>query len=111
MYDPDTARTADIEMILSMAQMLVSGEEEAQAGLIKYQEQWLNDELDIECLRGYMHQLSAEGILSQDSFDDISTLVEQMQSRDYSVEPVEVQSAASIPGAEQSMDATATASL
>lgn len=77
MHDPDTDRTAKIELILSMANMLVCGEEEAQAGLIKFQEQWANDQLDLTGLRKFMSELHREEVIARDMLKDITTLIDQ----------------------------------
>ncbi|MBI6882769.1 hypothetical protein [Pseudomonas putida] len=87
MYDPDTAKAADIEMILSMADMLVCGEEEAKAGLNQYQEQWANQELDLQGLKSYMTRLCHEQLIACDMLSDFIQLVDQSLSRDYSIDP------------------------
>ena len=77
MHDPDTDRTAKIELILSMADMLLCGEEEAQADLIKFQEQWANNELDLPGLRKFMGQLHRDEVIARDMLKDITTLIDQ----------------------------------
>lgn len=77
MYDTDTARTADIELILSMANMLVCGEEEAQAGLIKFQEQWADDQLDLQGLKAFMGKLHREDVIARDMLKDITALIDK----------------------------------
>ena len=77
MYDTDTARTADIELILSMANMLVCGEEEAQAGLIKFQEQWADDQLDLPGLKAFMCKLHREDVIARDMLKDITALIDK----------------------------------
>ena len=77
MYDTDTARTADIELILSMANMLVCGEEEAQAGLIKFQEQWADDQLDLPGLKAFMGKLHREDVIARDMLKDITALIDK----------------------------------
>lgn len=77
MHDPDTDRTAKIELILSMANMLICGEEEAQAGLNKFQEQWANDQLDLPGLRKFMGELHREEVIARDMLKDITTLIDQ----------------------------------
>ena len=77
MHDPDTDRTAKIELILSMANMLICGEEGAQAGLNKFQDQWANGHLDLPGLRKFMGELHREEVIARDMLKDITTLIDQ----------------------------------
>lgn len=82
MCNPKSASAADIDLILSMASMLVCGEEEAQAGLLKYQEQWTNDVLDLPALQSFMNQLHHYQFISRDMLKDISALLSKAMSRE-----------------------------
>lgn len=77
MYDTDNTRTEDIELILSMATMLVSGEDEAEAGLGKFQEQWAKDELDLPGLKAFMAKLCREDVIAKDMLKDIAALIDK----------------------------------
>lgn len=83
MHDTDSARTEDIELILSMATMLVSGEDEAQAGLGKFQEQWANDKLDLQGLKAFMARLCQEKVIAKDILKDITALIDEVLAREF----------------------------
>lgn len=83
MHDTDSARTEDIELILSMANMLVSGEDEAQAGLGKFQEQWTNNALDLHGLKAFMARLCREKVIAKDILKDITTLIDEVLAHEF----------------------------
>jgi hypothetical protein len=83
MTDPDSLRRADIDTVLSMANMLACGDEHAQAGLAKYHEQWQEDTLNVECLRAHMRAMRDNGIISDDTFEDFAQLVDETLTKDY----------------------------
>lgn len=83
MTDSNALRRADIDTILSMANMLICGDEHAQAGLAQYHEQWQDENLNIECLRSFMRTMKDNGLVSDDSFEDFSHLVDETLGKDY----------------------------
>jgi hypothetical protein len=91
MHDRETAKAADIEVIFSMASMLVCAEEEAQAGLVKYQEQWADDQLDLPGLQRFMVSLHQQSIIAGDMLRDITHLIHQAISKDCDFAPQDSQ--------------------
>jgi hypothetical protein len=83
MTDSNALRRADIDTILSMASMLICGDEHAQTCLAQYHEQWQEESLNIECLRSCMRTLKDKDLISDDSFEDFSQLVDETLAKDY----------------------------
>jgi hypothetical protein len=83
MTDPNALRRADIDKILSMANMITCGDEHAQTCIAQYQEQWQEGDLNIECLRSCMCTMKDNGLISEDTFEDFSQLVDETLAKDY----------------------------